>query len=330
MPALLTIARGVAELGICCPKHSAGQRNRTRAPDGYAWPASGATALPGVRSGYRRKLHRGRGSGLALSHSLTTGSHDSTLRPEFPGALYHVTTRDNDRANIYLGDEDRQAFLDVLGEVCRRMQWVCYAYCLMTNHFHLVVETQAGHLSKGMRQVNGIYTQRFNRCHARVDHVLQGRYKAILVERDIYFLALARYMVLNPMRAHMVKSPVDWLWSSYRATVGQASAPDWLATHWVLHQFGRTAEPARARYAQFVHDGQTQPSIWDSLQRQMYLGDAQFVTRMQAYIKDTGDLDDIPKVQRQPPHASLDDFVRVYDDQHAAMAAAYLSGTYTM
>ena len=96
------------------------------------------------------------------------------LRIEFPGALYHVTSRGNDRADIYLGDEDRQAFLDVLGEVCQRMQWVCYACCLMTNHYHLVVETQAGNLSKGMRQVNGVYTQRFSRCHGRVGYVFQG------------------------------------------------------------------------------------------------------------------------------------------------------------
>jgi len=96
------------------------------------------------------------------------------LRRAFPGALYHLTSRGHDRADISLGDADRQAFLDVLGEVCRRMQWVCYAYCLIPNHYHLVVETQAGHLSKGMRQVNGVYTQRFNRGHGRVGHVLQG------------------------------------------------------------------------------------------------------------------------------------------------------------
>lgn len=252
------------------------------------------------------------------------------LRIEFPGALYHVTSRGNGRADIYLGDADRQAFLEGLGKVCRRMQWVCYTYCLMTNHYHLVVETPAGNLSKGMRQVNGVYTQRFNRRHGRIGHVLQGRYTAILVERDAYLLELVRYVVLNPVRAGMVKSPAHWPWSSYGATVGQGAAPDWLATAWVLHQFGGTGQQARARYAQFVHNGQTQPSIWHGLQHQMYLGDEAFVTRMQAHIQDTGALDDIPKVQRQGPHASLDDFARAYGDRHAAMAAAYLSGTYTM
>ena len=142
------------------------------------------------------------------------------LRIEFPGALYHVTSRGNGRAAIYLDNRDREAFLDVLGVVCERMQWICYAYCLMTNHYHLVVETQEGHLSRGMRQLNRVYTQRFNRHHGRVGHVLQGRYKAILVDRDPYLLELSRYVVLNPARAGMVKSPGHWRWGSYRATVG--------------------------------------------------------------------------------------------------------------
>ena len=122
------------------------------------------------------RTQEGVGEGQVL-HYHTIALLVSMARPlciEFPGALYHVTSRGNDRADIYLGDEDRQAFLDVLGEVCQRMQWVCYACCLMTNHYRLVVETQAGNLSKGMRQVHGVYTQRFNRCHGRVGYVFQG------------------------------------------------------------------------------------------------------------------------------------------------------------
>ena len=252
------------------------------------------------------------------------------LRIEFPGALYHVTSRGNGRADMYLDDGDRQAFLDILGEVCRRMQWVCYAYCLMTNHYHIVVETHAGNLSTGMRHVNGVYTQRFNRHHGRVGHVLQGRYKAILVDRDPYLLALMRYVVLHPVRAGMVTSPERWRWSSYHAIAGQALAPDWLATEWVLSQFAATQEQARTQYIQFVHDEDRQPSVWAGLQSQMYLGDDHFVARMQSHITAGSTLDEIPKVQRQKPHASLDDFARLYDDRRAAMVAASLSGAYTM
>jgi len=231
---------------------------------------------------------------------------------------------------MYLDDGDRQAFLDIWGEACRRMQWVCYAYCLMTNHYHMVLETQVGNLSKGMRHVNGVYTQRFNRHHGRVGHVLQGRYKAILVDRDPYLLALMRYVVLHPVRAGMVTSPEHWRWSSYHAMAGQAPAPDWLATDWVLSQFAATPDQARMQYIQFVHDEERQPSVWAGLQSQMYLGDDHFVARMQSQITAGSPLDEIPKVQRQGPHASLDDFARAYDDRRAAMVAAYLSGAYTM
>ena len=120
------------------------------------------------------------------------------LRIEYAGALYHVTSRGDGQEAIYLGDEDRKLFLDVLGQVCERFNWATHAWCEMTNHYHLLVETPDGNLSKGMRQLNGVYTQRFNRQHQRVGHVFQGRFKAILVEKDSYLLELARYIILNP------------------------------------------------------------------------------------------------------------------------------------
>jgi putative transposase len=129
------------------------------------------------------------------------------LRIEFPGALYHVTSRGNAREAIVRDDADRQMWLAVLGEVLSRGHWLCHAYCLMDNHYHLLVETPEADLSYGMRQLNGVYTQRFNRQHGRVGHVFQGRFKAILVERDSYLLELSRYIVLNPVRARMVTHP---------------------------------------------------------------------------------------------------------------------------
>lgn len=126
------------------------------------------------------------------------------LRIEFTGALYHVTSRGDRREAIYEDDTDRIRFLEVLGQVAADFNWVVHAYCLMTNHYHLVVETPDGNLSKGMRQLNGVYTQYSNRRHRRVGHLFQGRFKAILVDRDSYLLELARYVVLNPVRAGMV------------------------------------------------------------------------------------------------------------------------------
>jgi putative transposase len=137
------------------------------------------------------------------------------LRLEFAGALYHITSRGNDRNLIYLQDDDFELFLQILANVCERYNWVVHAYCLMSNHYHLLVETPDANLSQGMRQLNGVVTQSMNRKHHRVGHLLQGRYKAILVEKDAYLLELCRYIVLNPVRANMVSSPDEWPWSSW-------------------------------------------------------------------------------------------------------------------
>jgi REP element-mobilizing transposase RayT len=122
------------------------------------------------------------------------------LRLQFPGAVYHLTSRGNARQKVFLTDADRELFLNTLTRVVRRYDWVCHAYCLMANHYHLLVETPKANLSIGMRQLNGIYTQSFNRRHNRTGHLFQGRFKAILVERKSHLLELCRYIVLNPAR----------------------------------------------------------------------------------------------------------------------------------
>ena len=139
------------------------------------------------------------------------------IRIEFEGALYHVTSRGDRCEAIYEDDADRERFLEVLGQVVEDFNWVVHAYCLMSNHYHLVIETPDANLAKGMRQLNGVYTQYSNRRHQRSGHLFQGRYKAILVDADSYLLELARYVVLNPVRARMVRKPGAWPWSSYLA-----------------------------------------------------------------------------------------------------------------
>ena len=178
------------------------------------------------------------------------------LRIEYPGALYHVTARGNARSHIYRDDTDRKDFLTILAGVVKRFGWVCHAYCLMGNHFHLLIETPKPNLSRGMRQLNGVYTQHFNRRHRRAGHLFQGRFKAILAERDSYFLELARYIVLNPVQAKLAKSAAHYPWSSYRATLGTAPAPQGLTVDGILEHFGKTRPTARKRYAEFVQAGQ--------------------------------------------------------------------------
>lgn len=150
------------------------------------------------------------------------------LRLEFPGAVYHVTSRGNSKQAIFLEEKDRKLFLEVLSSGVSRFNWLCHAYCLMENHYHLTIETLEGNLSRGMRQLNGVYTQIFNRRCKKVGHLFQGRYKAILVEKETYLLALCRYVVLNPVRAGWVSRPAEWKWSSYRATAGEVKRPHFL------------------------------------------------------------------------------------------------------
>jgi len=150
------------------------------------------------------------------------------LRIEYPGAVYHITTRGNARNDIFRDDRDRHNFLDILTETVRRYHWLCHAYCLMCNHYHLLIETPEANLSAGMRQLNGIYTQRYNLRHQTVGHVFQGRYKAVLVEKENYLLELCRYIVLNPVRAGLVELPEYWQWGSYQPTAGINKVPELL------------------------------------------------------------------------------------------------------
>ncbi len=251
------------------------------------------------------------------------------LRLEFAGGFYHVTSRGDGREAIYLDDTDRAAFQTVLAEVIRLFNWVLHAYCLMGNHYHLLVETPDGNLSQGMRQLNGVYTQRFNRRHGRVGHVFQGRYKAIIVQKDSYLLELSRYIVLNPVRARMVRSANEWPWSNYRATAGHATAPAWLDTAPTLSTFGSRKAEAQARYREFVAQGKGQASPWDQLKNQIYLGTDAFVERLQRAIEQDADLSEIPSAHRRPVPKDLAYYAKKYPDRDQAIAQAYASGGYS-
>ena len=251
------------------------------------------------------------------------------LRLELAGGLYHVTSRGDRREDIYLSDEDRLVWLDTLAEVCARFRWKCYAYCQMSNHYHLLIETPEANLSKGMRQLNGVYTQRFNRRHQHVGHVFQGRFKAILVEKDSYLLELARYVVLNPLRAKMVKRLEKWPWSSYLATCGEAARPEWLDCEFILSKFSAQRARAVSRYVAFVHEGRGVPSVWEQLQGQIYLGSETFITKMQSLLDQQIFPAEIPRAQRQAVKRALVDFAKKYP-RDEAIALAYLSGQHTM
>ena len=249
------------------------------------------------------------------------------IRIEFPGAIYHVTSRGNAQASIFLDDIDRNAFLSILGLTMRRFNVICHAYCLMTNHFHLLLETPDANLSKAMRQFNSVYTQAFNRRHDRVGHVLQGRFKSIVVDRDAYLLELCRYIVLNPVRAGMVKEPGKYLWSSYRATAGLQKKPDFLAVDWILEQFGIDRVQARKEYRLFVTAGLDSASPWNDLKGQCLLGDDSFLEKLYPLLKDKSALKEIPRVQRFADRSALEDIFQGPEDR-AQRDAAILKASY--
>lgn len=253
------------------------------------------------------------------------------LRLELAGGLYHVTSRGNARNEIYLDDEDRLNWLQLFNDVCARFNWICHAYCLMSNHYHVVVETIEGNLSKGMRQLNGVYTQQFNRRHRRVGHVFQGRYKAILVEKDCYLLELSRYVVLNPVRARMVSDVADWAWSSYRAMIGQTPPLKCLQVNWLLQQFSSNRAQAIVQYQNFVRAGVGLPPVWDQLRNQIFLGDKPFVEKLQNQINaGSQDLKEIPKAQRRSLGRPLSHYIDTFTDAKQGMWMAYETGDYTM
>lgn len=229
------------------------------------------------------------------------------LRIEFPGAVYHVTSRGNARADIFADSTDRQTFLLLLESAVNRFNWNCHAYCLMDNHYHILIETPDSNLSIGMRHLNGVYTQAFNRRHKRVGHVFQGRFKAVIVEKESHLLELCRYVVLNPVRAGMVSAPRKWRWSSYSATGGEAKKESYLTTDWILSQFSETKSDARMKYRQFVKDGMTEKEApWEKLKGQVILGSDTFIERIREFLGGKERIAEIPRIQRTAGRPALE------------------------
>ena len=232
------------------------------------------------------------------------------LRIEYDGALYHVTSRGNARKAIFTDDEDRVIFLDRLQKVNERYNWLCHAYCLMNNHYHLLIETPDGNLSKGMRQLNGVYTQRYNKRNKRTGHIFQGRYKAILIQKESHFLAVCRYVVLNPVRARAVKHPDEWKWSSYNATAGLERPPTCLTTDCVLAGFGKKRRYAEREYKEFVISGIGGEKLWNEVKGQSILGEDDFVEELIGYVIGSKDIKEIPKRQRYVNRPSLNELFK--------------------
>jgi len=249
------------------------------------------------------------------------------LRIEFPDALYHVTSRGNERRPIFRTNRDRKAFLDFLGQAARRFGWHITAYVLMTNHFHLVIQTPKPNLSLGMQWFNGTYVGWFNRIHKRCGHLYQGRFKARLVEKEAYFAEVLRYVVLNPVRAHMVDRPEDYKWSSYRASAGYEDAPEWFDLKSLLEFFHPDLSEARANYKDFVCarvDGEE--CLWSKLTNQIFLGTEDWIRNMRKLVETKPRSTDHPRAQRTVGRPRMHQIVEAVG-RAAGLSAAWIRET---
>ena len=230
------------------------------------------------------------------------------LRIEYPSAFYHVTARGNEQREIYKSIADRERFLDYLASATKRYGAVIHVWCFMSNHYHLLLETPAGNLSQIMRHINGAYTNYFNTKHRRAGHLFQGRYKAILVERDAYAMELSRYIHLNPVRAGMSERPEDYSWSSYRHYVGEKSAPVWLHREEILGHFDGDEQ----RYRGFVEDGLKfdVTSPLEGALASTILGGGKFVKEIEAlHLSGVLPTRDLPSLRQLRYRWSVDDII---------------------
>ena len=230
------------------------------------------------------------------------------LRIAFPGALYHVISRGNERRAIVRDDADRRKRLDWLRRTVEMYGWRLHAFVLMNNHDHLFVETPEANLSAGMQHYNGSYTGYFNRRHRRAGHLFQGRFKGHLIEQEGYFLEVSRYIHLNPVRARVVGRPEQWPWGSCPGYVREARKLDWISYGRVLGEFGTAASGARRRYGRFLRAGLDDPpaSPFDNAVGGLLLGSSAFVERVRRLLGEKPEDLDVPELGRLRPRPALE------------------------
>ena len=229
------------------------------------------------------------------------------LRIEYRGAYYHVTSRGNERKAIFRDDADREKFIELVGRAVEDFQLRIHGYVLMANHYHLLVETPVGGLQRAMRYLNGVYTQAFNRRHRRAGHLFQGRYKAIVVDKDSYLLELSRYIHLNPWRLKRSQDPFKYRWSSLKAYVGAEAGPRWLTVREVLCGIG---SQGKRGYRDFIIEGMKRGirTPWEEVKGQAVIGSEEFLDEISnKHLKERG--------SRRGEHSHMREIVAVRPDR---------------
>ncbi|MFZ5569185.1 MAG: REP-associated tyrosine transposase [Thermodesulfobacteriota bacterium] len=240
------------------------------------------------------------------------------LRIQYPGAYYHVTSRGNERKAIFKSDRDRERFLIYLATATERYQAVIHVYCLMNNHFHILLETPAGNLSRIMRHINGAYTTYFNTKHKRSGHLFQGRYKAYLIDGDSYATELSRYIHLNPVRAGIVEKPEQYQWSSYAAYIGKTKPPAWLKCGFILGYMGEKDLNARKQYRSFVNKmiKEEHYNPLDGVYAATILGDENFIQEVKdRHLQGREEERDIPAIGKMIERPGIPVIIKAVDDR---------------
>lgn len=260
------------------------------------------------------------------------------LRIEYPDAYYHVTARGNEQKEIFKSEKDRGKFLSYLESAVKRYGAVIHVWCLMSNHYHLLVETPLGNLSQIMQHINGAYTNYFNTKRKRSGHLFQGRYKGILVEADEYALELSRYIHLNPVRIGIVKEPGDYKWSSFQEYAGKRKTPDWMTTAFILGYFDKSEPGARKKYSQFVEEmiGKDHESPLQQMVASTMLGTPDFVANIQKqHLDGKSPHRNLPALKQLKGKPTIDQILEItgsvlnQDEKLAAKVAIHICHRYS-
>lgn len=247
------------------------------------------------------------------------------LRPEYAGAVYYVSSVGNRGQSVFQNSADGNAWIEILEGVCGRFGCRCFGYCLMSDGYHLVIETPKPNLSKAIRQLNGVYTQRSNRLHDTGGHVFRGRYKSIVVQREKYLLPLLAHIFLLPLRAGFVKHPNQFKWSSCRYLYGKDQAPEYIDLEWFSEGFSSDTDS----FDEFLEESRSHDVISET-RKQIYLGDDGFIELVQEKTRDSQSKD-IPKYQlTKPAGGMISGLMRSGHSRDEAIAKTYLTGDYTL
>lgn len=251
------------------------------------------------------------------------------VRIEYPGAYYYLSAKGIEGEAVFKDVKDRQEFLTILSEVIARMQWEVYAYNLLADSFQLLVKTPKANLSKGMRQLNGVYTQRYNVKYGTAGNIFHGRFKAILLDKENYFQEVARQVVRTPIITRKARKLDKWKWGSYQATMGISESPEWLSTDLLLESFGKQKKRAQTAYDKYINACDKDLNILDNVRGQILLGSDAFVAKWKKQLA-TGKIMEKVRQRKAKKMKPLADYSKRYKDAKTAMVKAYETGNYTL